>query len=119
MLTKDDSTYVFPLTAAEVPYRLVHARIRKPTTQETVMALVFYGKDPDNPGNNCPAVFRDPSTGDFYFQGETVADPETLTWIAEKSPILDTESVVRLPERMIQIIMEACLGRLQRTSGEV
>jgi hypothetical protein len=83
------------------------------------MALAFYGKDPNNPGNNCPAVFRDPVTGDFYCQGETVTDPETLALVAENSPILDTESVVRLPERMIQIIMEACLGRLQRTSGEV
>ncbi|WP_084958124.1 hypothetical protein [Thermoactinospora rubra] len=83
------------------------------------MALAFYGKDPSNPGNNCPAVFRDPITGDFYFQGETVTDPEILAMVAANSPILDSESVVRLPARMIEIIMEACRGGLQRTPGNV
>ncbi|MCF6469689.1 hypothetical protein FAF44_15010 [Nonomuraea sp. MG754425] len=83
------------------------------------MALAFYGKDPDNPGNNCPAVFREPVTGDFFFQGATVTDPETLAWVNDKSPILDSESVVRLPARMIEIIMEACRGGLQRTPGDV
>jgi hypothetical protein len=74
------------------------------------MTLRFFGKDPDNPGDNCPAVFRDPETGDFFFQGATVVDPATLAWIDENSPLLDTESVVRLPARMVNIIMEACSG---------
>ncbi|MEV4414032.1 hypothetical protein [Catellatospora sp. NPDC049609] len=74
------------------------------------MALRFYGKDPDNPGDNCPAVFRDHETGDFFFQGATVVDPATLEWINERSPLLDSESVVRLPARMVEIIMEACSG---------
>ncbi|MFE0152883.1 hypothetical protein ACFWY5_37475 [Nonomuraea sp. NPDC059007] len=83
------------------------------------MALAFYGKGPDNPGNNCPAVFRGPVTGDFLFQGATVTDSELLAWVDDKSPILDSESVVRLPARMIEIIMEACHGGLQRTPGDV
>jgi len=37
--------------------------------REAVVAIAFYGKDPTNPGNNCPAVFRDEETGDFFFQG--------------------------------------------------
>lgn len=74
------------------------------------MNLRFYGKDPENPGNQCPAVFRDPATGDFYFQGDTVTDPEILNRIAGDSPILDRESVVRLPARMLTVIMEACRG---------
>lgn len=37
------------------------------------MAITFYGKDPTNPGNNCPAVFRDESTGDFFFQGRPLS----------------------------------------------
>ena len=78
------------------------------------MGLRFYGKDPANPGDNCPAVFRDPETGDFYFQGETVLDPAILDWISEHSPLLDTESVVRLPARMVEIIMEACSGAAVR-----
>ncbi|GAA0986055.1 hypothetical protein GCM10009555_062640 [Acrocarpospora macrocephala] len=83
------------------------------------MALAFYGKDPNNPGNNCPAVFRDHATGDFFFQGETVTDPEILSRVAADSPILDTESVVRLPARMIEIIMEACHGGLQQAPRSV
>lgn len=78
------------------------------------MGLRFYGKDPGNPGDNCPAVFRDPETGEFYFQGETVLDPATLDWINERSPLLNTESVVCLPARMVEIIMEACSGTTVR-----
>ena len=83
------------------------------------MAIAFYGKDPTNPGNNCPAVFRDEETGDFFFQGETVTDLEILARVSTDSPILDTESVVRLPERMVEIIMEACRDRIRRPAGEV
>jgi hypothetical protein len=39
------------------------------------MRLDFVGVDPDNPNDQCPAVFVDPDTGDFYMQGETVTDP--------------------------------------------
>ncbi|MFF1819008.1 hypothetical protein ACFVWG_17035 [Kribbella sp. NPDC058245] len=78
------------------------------------MALKFHGKDPDNPGNTCPAVFRDEETGDFYFQGETVIDPELLARISTDSPLLDTESVVKLPARMVDIILEACRAGVVR-----
>ena len=61
------------------------------------MGLDFVGVDPDNPDDQCPAVFVDPETGDFYMQGETVTDPEMLAWINSDSRILDTESVVMLP----------------------
>jgi hypothetical protein len=46
------------------------------------------------------AVFVDPETGDFYFQGDTVTDPEVLAWVNSDSRILDSESVVRLPARL-------------------
>ena len=72
------------------------------------MTIRFHGKDPQNPGNACPAVFRDEVTGDFYFQGETVLDQDTLARVARDSPLLDSESVVRLPARMVGIIVEAC-----------
>jgi hypothetical protein len=81
---------------------------------EVAMALQFHGKDPANPGNNCPAVFRDEETGDFYFQGETVVDPEVLARISADSPLLDSESVVKLPARMVEIIMEACRAGVVR-----
>ncbi|GAB3823086.1 hypothetical protein [Kribbella italica] len=72
------------------------------------MTIEFYGKDPGCPGNNCPAVFRDEETGDFYFQGETVSDPAILARLSEDSGLADTESVVQLPARMVAMILEAC-----------
>ena len=78
------------------------------------MRLDFVGADPDNPNDSCPAVFIDPETGNFYFQGETVTDPGTLAWINSDSRILDTESVVMLPARMAAIILEAVNGGYQR-----
>jgi hypothetical protein len=78
------------------------------------MGLDFVGVDPDNPHDQCPAVFVDPGTGDFYFQGETVTDPEVLAWVNSDSRILDTESVVRLPARMASIILETVNGGYER-----
>ncbi|MEV6862802.1 hypothetical protein AB0M44_17605 [Streptosporangium subroseum] len=74
------------------------------------MRLDFVGVDPDNATDDCPAVFVDSETGDFYMQGETVVDPEVLAWINSDSRILDTESVVKLPARMAAIILEAISG---------
>ncbi|MBA9001573.1 hypothetical protein [Thermomonospora cellulosilytica] len=70
--------------------------------------------DPDNPTDECPAVFVDPDTGDFYMQGETVTDPEILAWINSDSRIMPGESVVRLPHRMAAIILEAVNGTYER-----
>ena len=78
------------------------------------MRLDFVGVDPDNPADQCPAVFVDAETGDFYLQGETVTDPDVLAWINSDSRILDSESVVRLPVRMAAIIMEAASGSYER-----
>jgi hypothetical protein len=78
------------------------------------MRLDFVGVDPGNPNDSCPAVFIDPQTGNFYFQGETVTDPDTLAWINSDSRILDTESVVMLPARMAAIILEAVNGGYER-----
>lgn len=78
------------------------------------MRLDFVGVDPDNPSDDCPAVFVDPETGDFYLQGETVTDRGVLAWINSDSRILDSESVVRLPGRMAAIIMEAADGSYER-----
>ena len=72
------------------------------------MALQFYGKDPDCPGNNCPAVFLDEETGDVYFRGETVVDPALLAKLSEDCGTSDSESVVKLPARMAEMIVEAC-----------
>jgi hypothetical protein len=78
------------------------------------MELDFVGVDPNNPADQCPAVFVDPDTGDFYMQGETVTDRAVLAWINSDSRILDSESVVKLPARMASIILEAANGSYQR-----
>ncbi|WP_433020584.1 hypothetical protein [Kribbella sp. CA-294648] len=72
------------------------------------MTIQFYGKDPDCPGNNCPAVFLDEQTGDLYFQGATVTDPAILARLAEDCGLADSESVIKLPARMVELIVEAC-----------
>jgi hypothetical protein len=82
------------------------------------VALQFIGKDPESGADNCPAVFVEEETGDLLFQGWTVAEPATLADAATHSPMADNESLVRLPARMRQIIMEALHGEgaaVQRT----
>jgi hypothetical protein len=71
--------------------------LRNPSNKEKPMVLRFAGMDPGTNGDHCPAVFVDEETGDFVFQGWTVTDPVTLADVARRSPIADSESVVRLP----------------------
>jgi hypothetical protein len=82
------------------------------------VALEFIGKDPASDTNNCPAVFIDQETGDFLLQGRTVTDPRMLATAGAHSPMADNESLVRLPARMRDIILEALHGEraaVQRT----
>ncbi len=74
------------------------------------MSLIFVGIDPTTDRDHCPAVFVDGETGDLVFQGWTVTAPQVLAEIASHSAIADGESVVRLPARMRQIILEAVNG---------
>lgn len=74
------------------------------------MALRLVGIDPGTDGDHCPAVFVDEGTGDLVFQGWTVTDPQALTEAASHSPLAGNESVVRLPARMQQIVLEAVRG---------
>ncbi len=74
------------------------------------MALRFLAIDPDTNGENCPALFLDEETGDLLFQGWTVTDPYTLAQSGTHSPLADSESLVRLPARMRDLIMEALSG---------
>jgi hypothetical protein len=75
------------------------------------MALKFIGIDPGTNGGNCPSVWVDERTGDFYFQGWEVSDHATLSEVSNKSPIAANERVVRLPARMRELIQEACSDR--------
>lgn len=78
------------------------------------MRLSFVGITPDTPVNECPAVYVDEDTGEFWFQGETVTDPIALAEVAAHSPIGVNESVVKLPPIMASIILEAVSGTYER-----
>jgi hypothetical protein len=83
--------------------------LRNSSNKEKLMTLRLAGIGPGTNGDHCPAVFVDEETGDFVFQGWTVTDPVTLADVARRSPVADSESVVRLPARMRQIISDLCL----------
>jgi hypothetical protein len=74
------------------------------------MALRFLAIDPDTNGENCPALFLEEETGDLLFQGWTVTDPHVLADSGTHSPLADDESLVRLPARMRDTILEALHG---------
>jgi hypothetical protein len=74
------------------------------------MTLQFFGKDPESGADNCPAVFVDQESGDLLLQGGTVTDPATLAEAGGYSPLADHESLIRLPARMRQMILEALNG---------
>jgi hypothetical protein len=70
----------------------------------------FVGIDPNSPDEGCPAVFVDPITGDLFFQGRVVTDPEILKWFADHAPRGDDEVIIWHPTRMRPIISEALAG---------
>ena len=74
------------------------------------MGLRFVGIDPETDVQHCPAAFVDEETGDLVLTGWTVTDPGMLAEVASHSPIADYETVVRLPARMKEIILEAAHG---------
>jgi hypothetical protein len=74
------------------------------------MRLAFVGITPSTSDDECPAVFVDEDTGDIWFQGETVTDPDALAEATEHSPIGAKESIVKLPPVMKAIILEAVNG---------
>jgi hypothetical protein len=75
------------------------------------MALIFVAIDPETDSDHCPAVFVEEDTGDLLFQGWTVTDATMLAEVDRHSPVAASESVVRLPARMREIILEALSGR--------
>jgi hypothetical protein len=71
------------------------------------MSLSLVGIDPGTNGGNCPAVWVDEDTGDLIFQGAEVQEPDVLSEVSAKNPLLGHEKLVRLPARMRDIIREA------------
>ncbi|WP_344024806.1 hypothetical protein [Streptomyces luteireticuli] len=74
------------------------------------MALLFIGIDPDTDLDHCPAAWVDidkKPEPDILFQG-WLADEATQAECRKNSPDPDTEAVIRMPYRMIDVIRKAC-----------
>jgi uncharacterized protein DUF6879 len=74
------------------------------------MELDFVGADPNSKDLECPAVFVDPETGDFYQQGKLVTDPLILAKLAAHVPLGADEAVVWQPKRLAPTLAEAATG---------
>jgi hypothetical protein len=70
----------------------------------------FVGGDPESNSSECPAVWVEPGTGDFYFRGKTVTDPGVITRLNHDIGKAEDESDVWLPARMAPLIRQALDG---------
>ncbi|MFE6779663.1 hypothetical protein [Streptomyces sp. NPDC057702] len=71
------------------------------------MSLLFFGKDPNTDGDECPTVLVDDRNADLVFQGWK-GDEETRGMAQEFGHLPDTEGIIRLPARMVPQIRKAC-----------
>ena len=67
----------------------------------------FIGSDEDSQNDKCPAVFRDPLTGDFYQQGRLVKDPALLKRFGQDISLAEDEAVVWQPANLGPSLLEA------------
>ena len=79
------------------------------------MALLFFGKDPNTDGDECPTVWVDDDTAEMVFQGWK-ADEKTEAECLKVGHIPETEAVIRIPARMVPLIREACDAAEQRSA---
>ncbi|WP_405798120.1 hypothetical protein [Streptomyces sp. NBC_01506] len=71
------------------------------------MSLLFFGKDPDTDGDECPTVWVDDQNADLVLQGWK-ADSRTEAECLTVGRIPETEAVIRIPARLVPLIREAC-----------
>ncbi|SFL82923.1 hypothetical protein [Streptomyces pini] len=79
------------------------------------MALLFFGKDPETNGDDCPTVWVDDASADLVLQGWK-ADGSTTVECLATGHIPDTEAVIRIPARMVSQIRKACDEVEQRSA---
>ncbi|MFI0756762.1 hypothetical protein ACH4PX_05180 [Streptomyces anulatus] len=83
---------------------------RNALASEAIMALLFFGTDPNSGGGNCPAVWVDTDTAqgpELVLQGK-FADADTRAACSQDSPPADDEGVIRISVRMVEQIRKAC-----------
>ncbi|MDI3419493.1 hypothetical protein [Streptomyces luteolus] len=71
------------------------------------MSLLFFGKDPNTDGDECPTVWVDDKSADLVLQGWK-ADAQTEADCLEVGHIPESEAVIRIPARMVPLLREAC-----------
>lgn len=71
------------------------------------MSLLFFGKDPDTDDEHCPSVWVDDSRAELLFQGWNT-DEATQARCLEYGSVPDTETIIRVPARMVPQIRKAC-----------
>ncbi|MEU4498895.1 hypothetical protein AB0F96_37005 [Streptomyces sp. NPDC023998] len=75
------------------------------------MNIRFVGIDPDTDDDGCPTVWVDADTADLLIQSYTADDESAARCDATspaRAPIPPTETVIRIPRRMVPIIRKAC-----------
>ncbi|MET9051552.1 hypothetical protein ACMZ5E_11020 [Streptomyces rhizosphaericola] len=77
------------------------------------MSLQFIGIDPQTGDDESPTVWVDQEKGELVFQGwkagpELEAECAALELPGHAVGIPDTEAVVRVPARMVDMIRKAC-----------
>ncbi|MFF0747374.1 hypothetical protein ACFYVL_44045 [Streptomyces sp. NPDC004111] len=80
------------------------------------MALRFVGIDPNSDTGQCPTVWVDEATSEVVIQG-WLPDKEMLGECLATGPVPDTEGVVRIPARMVEILREACDAAERHNGG--
>jgi hypothetical protein len=86
------------------------ATTRNRLASEGIMALLFFGTDPNSGGGNCPAVWVDTDAAEgpeLVLQGK-FADAATRAACSQDSPPADDEGVIRISVRMVEQIRKAC-----------
>ncbi len=73
------------------------------------MRLRFVGKDPESGDHGCPSVWVDEEKAELVIQGWK-ADEKLESECLKSGPIPDHEAIVRLPARMIPLLLEAISG---------
>ncbi|MEH6373730.1 hypothetical protein V7793_05125 [Streptomyces sp. KLMMK] len=82
------------------------------------MSLLFFGKDPNSDGDECPSVFVDDQNANLVFQGWK-GDAETRAQARVHGSIPDTEDVIRVPASMVDQIRKACDEAERRATAEL